>query len=389
MRASFEDGVLRLSADLPPLASAAYTWASLPAPAGGWKLERRATVEAEVTNAGGGEADVMLWVVGESGWDAVPAAAKLAPGETRRFSCRLRETFPDGTPKIDPSRVAEVRVMVRGRFRVPVRLEVRGLAARGTEPPWSPPKARVPVPAVTDDAPAPGRRVRIRLDGDPAGGPYAVLHLPEDWRPGLRLPLIVEYPGNIFFVPGCYSTGLPEQCVIGAGMTRGRGAICLVLPFVDRTSGVIAEGGWGVPDDTAAYAVAMVEQVCREYGADRANIVLTGFSRGALACGFIGLRDDRIAALWKGFHACQHYDGDGWSGATEAGALERARRFRGKAVFQTDNLRAKFQAVMDAMRVPVTWADSGLGAHATAMFLDDRPSTQELRRWFRELVTAP
>jgi hypothetical protein len=389
MRASFEDGVLRLSADLPPPASAAYTWASLPVQAGGWKLERRVTVEAEVTNAGTGEADVMLWVVGESGWDAVPAAAKLAAGETRRFSCRLRETFPDGTPKIDPSRVAEVRVMVRGRFRSPVRLEVRGLVARGTEPPWSPPTARVPVPPVTDDAPAPGRRVRIRLDGDPAGGSYAVLHLPEDWRPDARLPLIVEYPGNIFFVPGCYSTGLPEQCVIGAGMTRGRGAICLALPFVDRTAGLIAEGGWGVPDDTAAYAVAMVEGVIREFGADPANVVLTGFSRGALACGFIGLRDDRIAALWKGFHACQHYDGDGWNGATEAGALERARRFRGRAVFQTDNSRAKFQAVMDAMRVPVTWANSGLGAHATAMFLDDRPSTQELRRWFRELVAAP
>ena len=117
--------------------------------------------------------------------------------------------------------------------------------------------------------------------------------------------------------------------------------------------------------------------------------VLKALGYEALACGFIGLRDDRIAALWKGFHACQHYDGDGWNGATEAGALELARRFRGKAVFQTDNSRAKFQAVMDAMRVPVTWADSGLGAHATAMFLDDRPSTQELRRWFRKLVTAP
>jgi hypothetical protein len=39
--------------------------------------------------------------------------------------------------------------------------------------------------------------------------------------------------------------------------------------------------------------------------------------------------------------------------------------------------------------VPVTWADSGLRAHATAMFLDDRPSTEQLRRWFRELVAAP
>ena len=161
------------------------------------------------------------------------------------------------------------------------------------------------------------------------------------------------------------------------------------LPFVDRSAGVIAEGGWGVPDDTAAYAVAMVEHVVREFAADPANVVLTGFSRGALACGFIGLRDERIAALWKGFHACQHYDGDGWNGATEAGALERARRFRGRAVFQTDNSRAKFQRVMDAMSVPVTWADSGLGAHATAMFLDDRPSTQALRRWFNDLVAAP
>ena len=389
MRAAFDEGSLRLVADRAPAPGAAYVWAAISPPAGGWKLEQRATVEADITNHGSGEAEVLLWVVGESGWDAVPAHAKLSPGETRRFSCRLRETFPDGTPKIDPSRVRDIRVMVRGRFRAPLTLEVRGLTARGFEPPWFPPADRVAVPAVSDEDPAAGRRVRYRLNGDAAGGPYAVLHLPEDWRPGASLPLIVEYPGNIFFVPGCYSTGLPDQCVIGAGITRGRGAICLALPFVDRATGVIAEGGWGVPDDTASYAVAMVEQVCREFGADRANIVLTGFSRGALACGFIGLRNDRIAALWKGFHACQHYDGDGWNGATEAGALERARRFRGRAVFQTDNSRAKFQTVMDAMRVPVTWADSGLRAHATAMFLDDRPSTEQLRRWFRELVTAP
>ena len=389
LRAAWTGETLRVVADRPPPAAAPYVWAAIPPPSGGWKLERRAKVEADITNAGAAEADVLLWVVGESGWDAVPAGAKLAPGETRRFSCRLRETFPDGTPKIDPARVKDIRVMVRGRFRAPLALEVRGLEARGAEPPWSPPTARVAVPAVTEDEPAPGRRVRYRLAGDPAGGPYAVLHLPEDWRPGAVLPLIVEYPGNIFFVPGCYSTGLPDQCVIGAGIARGRGAICLALPFVDRSAGVIAEGGWGVPDDTASYAVAMVEQVCREFGADRANSILTGFSRGALACGFIGLRNDRIAALWKGFHACQHYDGDGWNGATEAGALERAQRFRGRAVFQTDNPRAKFQTVMDAMRVPVTWADSGLRAHATAMFLDERPSTEQLRRWFRELVTAP
>jgi hypothetical protein len=126
--------------------------------------------------------------------------------------------------------------------------------------------------------------------------------------------------------------------------------------------------------------------VCADHGGDRARLVLTGFSRGAIACGYIGLRNERIASLWKGFHACQHYDGDGWNGATMEGALERATRFRGEAVFQTDNAPKAFQPVMDVMKTEVTWASSGLGAHATAMFLDDRPSTVQVREWFQRLV---
>jgi hypothetical protein len=41
---------------------------------------------------------------------------------------------------------------------------------------------------------------------------------------------------------------------------------------------------------------------------------------------------------------------------------------------------------MDRMGARVTWASSGLGFHATAMFLDERPSTQNLRAWFWDLV---
>ena len=169
-------------------------------------------------------------------------------------------------------------------------------------------------------------------------------------------------------------------------MTLGRGAVCLGLPFVDRAGGKVVENGWGNADETADYAVRMVDEVCSRFGGDRENTVLTGFSRGAIACGYIGLRNDSIALLWKGFHACQHYDGDGWNGATLQGALERGARFRGKAVFQTDNPREKFQAVMDVMNARVTWANSGLGFHSTAMFLDDRPSTKQLRAWFWTLV---
>jgi predicted esterase len=173
--------------------------------------------------------------------------------------------------------------------------------------------------------------------------------------------------------------------VIGYGMTRGRGAIWISLPFVDAR-GHVAENGWGDPDRTAEFCVATVEDVCERFSGDRERLVLTGFSRGAIACGFIGLRNDHIAPLWKGLHCCQHFDGDGWNGATLDGAIERASRFRGTWVFHTDNSADKVKPVTDALRVPVTFVSSGLGAHSCAMFLDDRESTRRLRDWFTHLT---
>jgi hypothetical protein len=402
LQAEWNDGVLKLSTRK----AAHHAWAVIPAPKGGWDLARRSTVSAEVTNTGDESVGVMLWVVGDHGWSAVVDAATLAPRGKRTFSCNLRAAYPDGTPKLNPGDVKQLQVMLaepvtrsakpngRGeveallnpRITKAVSLEVRELTAHGEAPEWKRPPGRIDVPAVEDSAPAPGKRVRYRLPGDEITGIYSVLNLPEDWQPGMKYPVIVEYPGNIFFVPACYSTGMPEQCVIGYGMTKGKGAICLGMPFVDRASGNPVESGWGNADDTADYVMRIVAEVCAKFGGDRGNVVLTGFSRGAIACGYIGLRDDRIAALWKGFHACQHYDGDGWNGATLPGAIERAARFQGKAVFQTDNPEKKFQPVMDVMKTQVTWAQSGLGAHSTAMFLDDRPSTRQLREWLWQLV---
>jgi hypothetical protein len=315
----------------------------------------------------------------------------------------LRGVYPDGTPKLDPRRVGEVQLMITRDVRlkagnagtkpsadlIPERVELSSLMGVGDLPEWNPPAGRLELPPVEDGLPRAGHRVRVRLAGDEASGVYSVLHLPRDWRADGRYPVIVEYPGNLFMTPECYSTGRPEHCTIGYGMSRGMGAICVGLPFVDRSKGGVTESGWGVEEQTVDYALQMVEEVCIKFGGDRRNLVLTGFSRGALACGYIGLRSERIASLWKGFHACQHYDGDGWRGATMAGALERARRFRGRSVFHTDNSESFFRGVMEVMGVPVRYVQSGLGAHATAMFLDDRPSTQALREWFRDLVEAP
>jgi hypothetical protein len=365
-----------------------YAWVTIPAPAAGWDLATRLGVEASVTNLGPNPAEVQVWTVASRGWESIADVATLATGETRLFSCRLRETFPDGTPKLDPGSVTGVRVLVRKAAAGTV-IRVAGLAATGHAPPWTQPEGRIEVPAVEEGPPTAGRRVRYQLQGDEGTDIACLLHLPDDWKPGGSYPVIFEYPGNIYYVKDCYSTGLPDQCGIGYGMTRGRGAIWVSMPFVNRTSDAIAENGWGDADDTASYCERVVDDVCAHFGGDRRNLILTGFSRGAIACGFIGLRNDRIAQLWKGFHLCQHYDGDGWNGATLEDAVERARRFQGRAVFHTDNPKNAVRPVTDIMNVPTTFVRSGLGAHAIAMFLDDREPTKQLRRWFAELVESP
>jgi hypothetical protein len=394
-RAEWAEAEGRLT--LRPAGDGPYAWAILPAPAAGWNLATTTTVEASIANRGDRPADVALWVVAGAGWESIGDFHELAAGEEKTFVCHLRETFPDGTPKLDPARVAGVQVMIR-KPRVGQVVEIEDLAATGSAAAWKPPAARLEVPAVETGPPAAGHRVRWPIASGAArssGGSQdesltvdAIVYLPPDWQPDRRYPVIVEFPGNVFFTPGCYSTGRPEQCVIGYGMSRGRGSIWICLPFVDA-AGSVAEHGWGDPDATAAVCVQAVEKVCEHLGGERERLVLTGFSRGAIACGFIGLRDDRIAGLWRGFHCCQHFDGDGWNGATLDNAIERARRFKGAAVFHTDNAPERIRPLEEPFGVPVTIVQSGLGFHSSAMFLDDRASTRQLREWYNELIGEP
>lgn len=381
------EGGGRLDLTVAQSVSPAYAWATIDPPPGGWDLSRRAAVGTTVTNKGTKSLEVQLWVVADRGWEPVSDVATLEPGASHRLACDLRQEFRDGTPKLNPLRVTSIRILLRGQgAQEGGKVAISGLVASGEAPPWEPQPNRLEVPPIEKGPPAAGKRTRYHLARDSSSNIYSIIYLPEDWKPGGTYPVIVEYPGNIFFVRGCYSPGLPEQCAIGYGMTRGKGAVWISLPFLDRQQGKVAEDGWGNPDDTMEYCLEVLQEVCSKFGGDPENLVLTGFSRGAIACGYIGLRDEKIARLWKGLHLCQHYDGDGWKGANMEDAVERARRFRGKAVFNTDNPEIKMQPLTEAMGAPVTFARSGLGAHSTAMFLDNRPSTLHLRSWFADLV---
>lgn len=381
MSARFDDDshgrVLRISV------ASSFGWVAIPAPEKGWPLATRGHIDASIRNAGDTNITVALWVVGRHGWGAISDFAKLKPGESRNYSCLLGAKFRDGMPILDPAQVRQVQVMIQNAKGFHGVVEVRDLRVAG-EGVWKRPPERLEVPDMERGVPGPGKRVRYQLPGDEATRMYCALYLPTDWKPDRKYPVIMEYPGSQFYVPGCYSEGTPEACVIGYGMTKGVGAIWVSLPFVDGRD--IDMAVWGKIDATRDYACRAVETVCARFGGDTNNVVLTGFSRGAIACGFIGLRDDRIASLWKAFHLCQHYDGDGWRGAYMSGAIERARRIGSREVFQTDNGGKEPRKMLSDLGVKVTFATSGLGAHDCAMFLDDRPSTVQLREWFTRVT---
>jgi hypothetical protein len=395
MAASFDDSGARRALHLNvsnPVSWQQGAWVAVPPPAGGWDLANVQHVQAAIKNTGSSAVETMLWVVASNGWAAVGSEITLGAGQTATLSCNLRQTYPDGTPRIDPNQIKHIRIMTQRAATAS--LEVTGLSATGKVDAWVRPAGHLAVPDMIEGEPAAGRRVRYRLADDAGTDIYCALYLPTDWQPGNRYPVIAETPGNYFYsASSCWSTGRPEQCAMGYGMSSGTNAIWVSLPFVDCTAGTIAENGFGsnTGADTVTYVQDLIDDICQNWGGDTNNLFLCGFSRGAIACGYIGLANDDIAALWKGFIACQHYDGSAWKQSNMAGAITRALRFQGEAIFQVDNSNkaANYEQLMDHTDPSVewTWTSSGLGYHSTAMFLDDRDMMVQLRQWFAGLIT--
>ena len=168
-------------------------------------------------------------------------------------------------------------------------------------------------PPVTKDAPGPGRRVKQTTAGWEGTWVYHALYLPRNWKAGGSYPVLFEYGGNGGFQDAYGDTcrGTVEGCNLGYGLSGGVDYIWVCLPFVRSDNGLASNATfwWGDPSETARYCVATVHQVCSEFGGDPKRVVLCGFSRGAIACNYIGLRDDTIASLWKAFICHSHYDG--------------------------------------------------------------------------------
>lgn len=362
---------------LKPAGKAVFPRAKFSVPQGTLDLSAYQFVTAEIENCGTSKVTAALWVCASGGWHPVNQTLELSPKEKAAFNVNLRLTWSDGKPRLDPRRITHIQ-LVLNKPDDGTEVRLSGLAATGTAPaPFVVPADRLVVPDMTEEKPAPGKRVREKLPAYTNTAVYHALYLPVDWKPGVRYPVIVEYSGNEWY-GGCYSTGLPEGGSMGYGMSQGLGYIWVNAPCLNKARDAVQTTWWD-EDATADYAVALVRWICETYGGDPGAVFLTGFSRGGHACTGIGLHNDTVAGLWLAFHACQ-----GFESSREA-LQTRMPRLRGRPVFMTDNDRPEFRNMFPSDS-PVEWAESGLHCHSDVMMLDNRPSTAALRKWMQEVT---
>jgi hypothetical protein len=248
-------------------------------------------------------------------------------------------------------------------------------------------------PEMTDAAPAAGRRVRQAFGEYSGTGLFHALYLPTDWRPDSKFPVIFEYPANQWVSPdGDACSGKLEDCNLGFGISGGRGFIWVCLPFVDSVAKQQQLRWWGDVNATVAYCKEAARCICRDYGGDENSLILAGLSRGAIACNFIGLHDDDIARLWRGFVAHSHYDGsEHWPECDPASALKRLQRLNGRPQFISHEVsvaRTETYVAGTGVQAPFTFVSLPFKNHTDAWVLRDLPERQRLREWVRRLVNG-
>jgi hypothetical protein len=252
-------------------------------------------------------------------------------------------------------------------------------------------------PAMIEAEPAAGRRVKQATPGWEGTKVHHALYLPRDWAPGRRYPVIVEYAGNGNYKNsfGDVSQGTVEGSNLGFGISGGEGFLWICLPFVKRTGDAMenAVTWWGDVEETKRYCRKTVAFVCQKYGGDPQRVVLAGFSRGAIACNYIGLHDDEIALLWRAFVTFSHYDGErtawGYAGADRASALERLKRLKGRPQFismerSVDDIRKYLAGT--GIEAPFTFQPIRFRNHSDQWVLRDIPERKALRDWLQTVL---
>lgn len=188
------------------------------------------------------------------------------------------------------------------------------------------------LPPLTAELPAAGKRVKQTSPEYAGTQVYHTLYLPPEWTPGGKYPVIVEYGPNEFYPPNgdIITTGKVDDASLAFGITGGTGYILISMPTIGGNPLANQLSWWGDIAASKDYCLKTIRHVCEDYGGDPAAVVLAGFSRGAIACNYLGLNDDTIADVWLGFIPHAHYDGQittwGYPNADATSAKTRLQR---------------------------------------------------------------
>lgn len=261
------------------------------------------------------------------------------------------------------------------------------------------------IPALHAGPAAAGRRIKEVLPNYEDTTVYHTTYLPTDWTPNGNYPVIVELGGN-----GNYSDrygdtcdGKVESCKLGYGMSGGSGFIWICLPFLNNTGDANSIVWWGDrpkfdPQPTIHYCKKAIPWICQKYGGNPHRIVLTGFSRGSIACNFIGLYDDEIAKLWCASVPYSHYDGVieswGYPGGDRASAATRLKRLGNRPQFICSEFSDRDGSIESTRRYlestnhrgQFTFKQTGFRNHNDAWILRPSPARTELRHWLQKIV---
>ena len=254
-------------------------------------------------------------------------------------------------------------------------------------------------PVMTEEKPAPGKRVRQVSPEYQGTEVYHTLYLPTEWQEGKRYPVLVEYTGNKF--PACGSTGEVKGANLGYGLSGGEGFIWVSMPYIQKGKKENTVTWWGDRQATIDYCKVNLPRICKEFGGDMENLFICGFSRGAIACSYIGLADNEIASFWKGLIAHDHFDGQnkwGYPESDRTSALKRLARLQGRPVLVCGNkndylkdhpklgnftfLPVPVSEIFDIPEGPVIHRHTDLWAHR------ESPTRQIAQDWLLDQVSV-
>ena len=193
---------------------------------------------------------------------------------------------------------------------------------------WTPPLS-LSKPTMETGTPVKGHLMKRNIAGW-NNNIYYTIYLPANYSTGKTWPVIMDLPmnnynpgnGEIFY-------GTPEEEYLGYGLSMGGNFIVVVPAFVNIDKTNIASSWWGSGNISDSYQntldfwQAVLTDIETNFHADLSRVILAGFSRGAIASGYLGCSSDTWAGKFCAYIAHSHYDGGTF---TPNGAIQRLMR---------------------------------------------------------------